>query len=157
MNRAFRFRLGRVLRVRGIAERTARAEWASAEVDARRAEDAADALRANIDLARRELAELQSTGPLLAGEILASNRAVDRMRESLTVGRARSAGLRKAAEALRATWSERRREEQALERLAERQHEAHRTAVRRAENAENDDWASARGRSRRDRPESHSA
>ena len=150
MKRAFRFRLGRVLRARSIAERAARAEWATAEIDAGRAADVVERTRAGIDVARRELIEIQASGRLAASDVLLSDRAVERMWEALRRGRARAAELRTVAEGRRATWAERRHDEQALERLEERQREAHRTEVQRAENAENDEWASRRSVRRRD-------
>ena len=155
MKKAFVFRLGRVLRARSIAERAARAEWATAEIDAGRAADVVERTRAGIDHARRELIEIQESGGLTASDVLLFDRGVERMWETLRRGRARAAELRTVAEDRRAAWAERRHDERSLERLEERQREAHRTEVQRAENDENDEWASQQfdrrdGGSRRD-------
>ena len=148
MSRTFKFRLARVLRVRSISERTARADWAAAEIDAQRAESTVDEALANIDSARRELGALQDAGSLAAGRVLASDQAISQMEAYLRSRRVLSGEARTLAEGQRSEWSERRRDEHALERLEERQREEHRAEVQRVENAENDEWASARARRR---------
>lgn len=149
MKRRFHFRLARLLRVRSIAERAARAEWATAAADAHRADEAVDRTRADIETARRELASMQAATLLAPDAILASDRAAAHLRDLLRTRLARADHAHRLAERQREAWSERRRDEHALERLEQRQRELHRTELERVENAENDEWAASRRRERR--------
>ena len=144
MRRAFRFRLARVLRVRRVTERTAKNEWAAAESDSKRASDATDDARERVRGAGRELAEIQAAGELLAGDVLAGDQALESLRGAVVRRRAEALRLGEVAEELRGVWSERRRDTRALERLEERQLERHRIELRRAEDAEIDEWAAGR-------------
>ena len=145
----FNFRLSRVRRAREISESLARAEWQGRERDAIDAERASDELRMRIDEARAELGKLQKSPTLNPAEVLASDRAMVRAWKALVRKRQQASERRDAAEVSREAWSERKRDRRALERLEERQRELFRIEMNRAEDAEADEWASSRRRTKK--------
>lgn len=140
---AFRFRLARVLRVRDVAERDARAGWGAAQREALAAGERAGALRGAADRAGEELARVQQTAP---ERVPALDAGLLRTWEALRAARARTAELDRAADALRERWVERRRDRRALELLRDRARGEWRREADRREESELAEWASRRRR-----------
>ncbi len=126
-------RLARVLAVRALEEEQARAEWLAAEQEARRAEDATQALWAARDEQTRELgAALPGLTPAW---VMVSHGAIDRTERSALRQRERARTERERAEQARIPWEERRARARGLERLVDRlrtreEAEAHRAEAR---------------------------
>jgi hypothetical protein len=113
-------RAARIARVSEILERIALGHWSAAERVATDAESARDRMRSTLDRSRRELADLRASGDLAGGVGLASERALEHVHSLLRNRRGVARERRRGADAARATWTEKRRERQALERWTER-------------------------------------
>ena len=173
MNRRFEFRLARILRIRGIEERAARATWAEAELRSAQADGESERARRAVARGRRDLAaELgppalpdpdapslargpearsgtESGKTLDASRALRGHAALDSLlrffRSRLETGLTRRAQADDRKERWRARDSDRR----ALEELRERAARRHREELRRREEAQADEEASVRDALRR--------
>jgi flagellar export protein FliJ len=148
---AFRFRLARLAHVRALQERLAREQWLAAEELARAAEDKAALARDTLLRARGELRALQSEPTIAVERVMAASRLVETLRERRRAAVEHARTLRFQADELRRPWSERRREVRGLERLEERDLEAHRTEEATRESREIDEVASMRASARVER------
>jgi hypothetical protein len=137
----FRFRLARVMRVRGLLERAARADWGASAREA--AEQAALASGASADLAaaRAALAAAQAAGRADPSSVLAADVALDSMGRHVAHRRTEAdlAGVRERDR--REDWTDRRRDHEALKALRERRRSEHRIALRREEALQMDEVA----------------
>ena len=137
----FRFRLARLLGVRKIAELDARGRYSELEGRARTGESARDELERAILAALAETKAARTLGALDPKAALAEALALDRLRQGLAVRRERAAKLRGAAQAAFSSWTLRRQDVEALERLEERARLRHRDEVERRSQAEIDERA----------------
>jgi len=141
MKRAFRFKLARVERVRGLFEETARAEFSAAIAAVHAAEEHLDGLRAEVLRGRSSLATVQAAGHLDARAHLARHEALSCVIDAVVTAEAERARLAGIAEELRLTWQARRADKQALTRMSERHKERHQAEVAKVELAELDEIA----------------
>ncbi|MDF1799700.1 MAG: flagellar FliJ family protein [Planctomycetota bacterium] len=141
MKRAFRFKLARVERVRGLFEETARAEFSTALAAVHAAEEHLDALRAEVLRGRSALAAAQLAGHLDARAHLARHEGLSCVIEAVVTAEAERARLAANAEELRLAWQARRADKLALTRMSERHKERHLAEVAKVELAELDEIA----------------
>jgi flagellar biosynthesis chaperone FliJ len=106
---AFRFRLGRVLRVREIEEEVARARWIEAVRVAEGATREAEDLAANRQARQIELAGLLGSPSFDASMALAGYAALDRLAVGVRGARERARSLAVQAETQRTPWGGLRR------------------------------------------------
>ena len=118
---AFRFKLGRVLRVRRATEEIQRAKLAEAESGARDREAEALSRADSVREAEASLQVDQSATELDAGRILRALDASARLEAIERAGRGRAVTARSAAEVERATWRDARAGVLGLERLEDRE------------------------------------
>jgi len=149
MKRRFDFRLARVLRVRELAERAARAEWGRAQSEVRAAADRRDAARAGLAAARSDVARGLASGPLAPERALVDQRALDAQLTALQLAGETLLTRQAQAQAQQAVWAEREQERRALDELQVRARKRHHADLRAAENAEMDEIAGLRDTRRR--------
>ena len=118
---AFRFHLGRVLRVRRATEEIQRVRLAEAESGAQEREREADARAESVVAAEDTLRADQSAPELDARRVLVALEATARLAAIERDARARAATARTAAESERATWRDARAGVLGLERLEDRE------------------------------------
>lgn len=118
---AFRFRLGRVLRVRRATEEIQRAQLAVAESDARDREEEASSRADSVNAAQASLLADQTAVELDARRVLVALEASARLEAIERAARARAGTARAAAEVERATWRDARAGVLGLERLEDRE------------------------------------
>ena len=126
---AFRFKLGRVLRVRRATEEIQRAKLAEAESGAREREAEALSRADSVRAAEASLQVEQSAPELDAGRVLRSLDASARLERIERAARGRAVQARCAAEVVRDTWREARAGVLGLERLEDRERTRFRTDV----------------------------
>jgi flagellar export protein FliJ len=124
---AFRFHLGRVLRVRRATEEIQRVRLAEAEGDARVREDEAASRAQSVRDAEESLRADQSAGELDAARILVAIDASARLAAIERGARLRATTARTNAESERATWRDARAGVLGLERLEDRERGRFRT------------------------------
>ena len=122
----FRFRLARVLRVRGIEEEVARARWLEAVRAADAATRRADQLASAGSAHERELEEIVSRADVDTPVVLGSHAVLDGLLVSARRARERARTLDFQASQQRAPWEELRRARRSLELLRERKLSMHR-------------------------------
>jgi len=127
------FRYRRVQRVRAIEEELAREEFLTSERIARQAEEATQAMQAEIQRAQRELSETRLFRRVPPHELLTAQTTLESLSRTLTEQRRRARDLKTQAETLRASWERARADERALERLEARTAAAWREEQRLAE------------------------
>lgn len=140
----YQFRLARVQRVRAVEEDLARARFGEAELEARNAEDRAEARRRDIDRAIDDLRGLQGSPKLAPTSVIAALSLVDEARATWRDADGVARGLRARAEEMRRAWMERRRDVEGLERLDGRARDEFRREQEHAEVALLDEVASQR-------------
>ncbi len=118
---AFRFKLGRVLRVRRATEEIQRAKLAEAESGARDRETEALSRADSVRAAEASLQADQSAAELDAGRILRALDASARLEGIERAARGRAVTARSAAEVERSTWRDARAGVLGLERLEDRE------------------------------------
>lgn len=143
--RRFRFRLGRVLRVRRLQEEVARAAFLEARAEADRARAALERARERLAAGRAELAELQARPRLEPAEVIRQQETLLALQRALGPLRSRAERREEAAAERQAAWSEARAAVRGLERLEARRRGAHRAELERLETREQDERALARG------------
>jgi flagellar export protein FliJ len=143
--RPFRFRLGRVLRVRALEEEIARGELLEARSRALEAETRLERARADLASARADLAREQSAGRLEPAGLLARDAALPGLLARLRLGLGRAREERARAEEVSQRWRLARGELQGLERLEQRARERHRRQLELDELRELDEVALRRG------------
>jgi flagellar export protein FliJ len=126
-------RFERVRRVRQIEQELAREEFLSCAQVARRAEQAAEAMRAEVERAQRELTETRVRRRVPPHELLTAQTLLESLDATLREQRRRAGELRRAAEDLRGAWERARAEERTLERLLEHERAARESLERQAE------------------------
>ncbi len=131
--RPFRFRLARVLRVRGIEEEVARGRWLEALHAARAATSRAEDLAQAGATQEHELERLVARAPIDTRMVLAGRTVLDGLFHSARRARERARSLEFQASQQRAPWEELRRARRSLELLRERQLSAHRIEDERRE------------------------
>lgn len=119
----FRFRLGRVLRVRQLLEEVARGELAGARADERRAEEGLQTATEGVLDALRSERAFRSTGPFAPEAALSLERQTERLRAALPLHRVRVDRAARAAATVEARWRDRRSDVEALERMRARARE----------------------------------
>ncbi len=151
----FRFRLGRVLRVRAIEEEVARARWMEAANLAEEASRQAESLDAIRRVRQSELASLLGNPTIEPAIVVASHAALDRLAIGVRSARERARTLLFQAEVHRSPWEALRRARRSLELLREKKLEDHYLEDERAQAREIDEIASdraARAPARNTRP-----
>ena len=149
MKRRFDFRLARLLRVRAIEERAARAEWSEFEVVAQVHEALRDQRAGQLGSARRHLAAGLAPGSTLRPEwMLLAERALDAQVADLQLTHEDALTRRAQADAMRDVWRERERDRRVLSELEDRARLRHRDELERWDNRQLDEQALLR-RSRR--------
>lgn len=118
---AFRFKLGRVLRVRRATEEIQRARLAEAEAGARDREVEAESRAESVRAAEDSLRSDQSADELDAGRILVALDASARLEGLERAARGRAVVARAAAESERGVWRHARAGVLGLERLEDRE------------------------------------
>ena len=117
---AFRFRLGRVLRVRRATEEIERGHLAEAEASARLREATAEERAASRDGAVETLRGEQTQAAIDATRVLVAQDAAERLACLEQAARALARTARDAAESRRAVWRDARAGVLGLERLEDR-------------------------------------
>ncbi len=141
----FRFRLARVLAVRRLAERQARATFLEARARSLAARAEAEAARAEHERGQAFLSASQSSPWLRAGEVIAQQAAIEALRASLRRRESQAHALEQAAEIAKEAWESARAAVRGLERPEERRGAAHRAELERAEGRALDELTLARG------------
>lgn len=126
---AFRFKLGRVLRVRRATEEIQRVRLAEAEAGARTRESEASDRAESVRGARSSLSTDQSAEQLDAQRVLLAIDATARLEAIERAAHVRAVTARNAAEVERGTWRDARAGVLGLERLEERERSRFRTEV----------------------------
>jgi len=144
--RPFRFRLGRLRKVRRLQEEQERERWLEAELARREAEAAEQQARAALHAAEEDLRARQAADALGVLEVLQAQDALERVNVVLRGARERARTAAYQAERMRAPWEERRKEVRGLERLEERAREVWRREELRRETMEMDEVARRRAR-----------
>lgn len=144
MKRRFEFRLARVLRVRSVTERVARAAWSGAEQRASDSEAQRRQLSDGVARARGELTKRLTAGTTDPGSVLLDQASIDHQLDVLGVAGQTARTQRAQAESLRRAWTERERERRGLSELEARARSQHRRDLEARENAELDALATAR-------------
>lgn len=137
--RAFRFSLGRLLRVRRLHEEIARGDLAQARGRARDARSKADHAAAELERGREELLRLQAAPRLEPAAVLARHAAQDGVARARGACERRAQELEREAEARRAALIEVRAAVRGLERLRDRRRTLHSAELERAERLELDE------------------
>jgi len=162
VKRRFDFRLARLLRVRAIEERVARAEWSEYETAAqaheRRRAERADQL----ERSRAELAQRIAPGSTVRPEwMLVAESALDGQVRDLLHAHEDTLTRRAQADAMGTVWRERERDRRVLAELEGRSRHRHREELERWENQQLDEQAllrrSAALAANRRRPEEDSS
>lgn len=142
--RGQRFKLERVLRVRRIEEELAREHFQSCEQVARRAEEVAENIGAEIAKAQEELVETRRYRRTPPEDLVMAQETLESLDRTLVEQKRRAGDLRREAEAIRTEWEQSRGDMRALERLEERFWHAARGEEYRAELRELDESAQRR-------------
>lgn len=121
----FKFRLGRVLRIRQVEEDLASTRFKECVAVMQRADEVAQSLSEELRRARDELFETRAHKRIPPEELLLAHTTLQSLEETLAEQRRRSAELQLEADNLRASWEGSRRDRQALEQLAERRKRDH--------------------------------
>ncbi len=152
---AFKFRLGRLSRVRDIQEHGARNLWAAAEAVASNHQEVVQHFLDEIQRARLELARAQAEEAIEIGSVLCTHDLIEKLEERLHVARERAKTSRFQADQLKDSWIEAKNEALALERLEERARSDYQREEQRLENAQMDQVALERSSAstRLDRPQ----
>ncbi len=137
--RRFRFSLGRVLAVRRLAERQARAAFLEARAQALTARAKVEAVRGELERGRAILAASQSQLRLAPGEVIAQQAAVEALRERFRDRQRQALAVEQAAEIAKSAWESARAAVRGLERLEERRRAAHGADQERAEGRQQDE------------------
>lgn len=138
---AFKFRLGRLSRVREIQERNARNIWAAAEEVARNHQDVVDHFKNEIVRGRQELALIQAEEAMEISDVLRTQDLIERLEERRQVAAERAQTSRFQADQLQESWRQAKSDAQALERLEERAKDEYQLEERKLENAAMDEVA----------------
>ena len=141
MKRKFSFRLERVLRVRAIEERVARAEWGAAQAELRSAQEKRDERSRGLADARQEMGQGRFDGSISAPQALLAERALDSQMFGLTNASEQVASKSLHAEQLANAWRTREQSRKALVELQSRAQLAHRLELEAGDNAEMDEQA----------------
>ena len=142
MKRRFDFRLERLLRVRAIEERVARAEWGQTETLARAQEQLRDERARKLASSRQELAASMGPGSTLRPEwMLQAEQALAAQVVDLRHRHEDALTLRAQADTLGRVWQERERDRSVLEELEGRARTDHREELERWDNAQLDEQA----------------
>ncbi len=138
---AFKFRLGRLSRVRDIQERNARNLWAAAEEVARNHREVVEHFQSEIVRSREELARIQATESIEIGAVLSTQHVIENLEKRRSVAEELARTSRFQADQLQESWQVAKSEARALERLEERQREEYELAERKLESAAMDEVA----------------
>ncbi len=144
MKRRYRFRFQRLLHVRELEERDARAQLAERRAHLHQAETRLDLARAALRSAREEAARRRVGGSLDPARSLAEERGLDALALRVTQARERAETARLQVAAAQEAWREREQERRALVELEERERGRHRAELVSHENAEMDEIAGTR-------------
>lgn len=141
---AFKFRLGRLSRVRDIQERNSRNIWAAAEEVARNHQEVVEHFQNEIVRGRQELARIQAEEAMEVSDVLHAQDLIERLEERRRIATERAQTSRFQADQLQESWRQAKSEAQALERLEERAKDEYQLEERKLENAEMDEVAMQR-------------
>jgi len=155
MQRRFNFRLERVLRVRNIEERVARADWGAAQSELREAQEDRDARSNGVADSRRSLGVGRLSGQVNPARNLLAERTLDAEVFGLQGATERVFTKLAHAERLAAVWRGREQDRRALTELEERARDGHRKELEASENAEMDEVAIGRMTQRRQNRREH--
>jgi len=144
VKRKFDFRLARVLRVRAIEERVARAEWSVAQAALHEAEAKRNERSQGLSDARQSLGAGRVSGAINPQRSLLVERTLDAQVFGLSNAIEQVHGKLVSAEQLAAAWRGRERDRRALSELEQRARDSHRIELEAESNAEMDETASAR-------------
>jgi len=141
---AFKFRLGRLSRVRDIQERNARNIWAAAEAVALNHQEVVDHFKNEIVQSRQELALIQAEEAMEITDVLRTLDLIERLEERRRIASERAQTSRFQADQLQESWRLAKCDSQALERLEERAKDEYQLEERKLENAQMDEIAMQR-------------
>jgi flagellar biosynthesis chaperone FliJ len=144
MQRKFNFRLARVLRIREIEERVARAEWGAAQADLNRAQAKREERSQTLASSRQDMALGRLGGALAPGRTLLDERALDAQVFGLTNAMEHVHSKRVSANQMELAWRKREQDRKALLELEDRARDAHRVEQETGDNLEMDEQASGR-------------
>ena len=141
---AFKFRLGRLSRVREIQERNARNIWAAAEEIARNHREVVEHYQGEVARSRQELALIQAEEAMDISDVLRTQDLIKRLEDRRGVAEERARTSRFQADQLHETWRQAKSDAHALERLEERASAEHQLEERKLEIAQMDEVAMQR-------------
>jgi flagellar export protein FliJ len=138
-------RLERVLRVRQLEEEITREQFISCQSVARRAEQVADGIGAEIARAHTELSETRLQARIPPEDLVIAQTTLESLEENLAEQKRRARNFTLEADEKRTTWERARRDMRTIERIEERLRAADRESERRLEAREMDEQALRRG------------
>lgn len=138
---AFKFRLGRLSRVRDIQERNARNIWAAAEAIARNHREVVEHFENEIVRGREDLALIQAEEAMDIADVLRTQGLIERLGDRRAVAEERARTSRFQADQLQETWQQAKSDAHALERLEERELAEYQLEERKLESTQMDEVA----------------